>query len=99
LDEIRSLKAEVLAIGCDNVDSCVVWVEQIGVTFPVAGDFWPHGQVALDYGVMRGEGIADRGVFLVDRDGIVRFRDVYPENMVPPTDPVLNALRQLSGQS
>lgn len=95
LAEIHQLGAEVLAIGTDNVDSCVAWAEQIGTSFPIAGDFWPHGQVALDYGVLRGEGVADRGVFLIDREEVVHFKDIYPENVVPPVEPVLEALRKL----
>ena len=37
-------------------------------------DFWPHGAVATAYGVFSEEvGIALRGTFLVDRDGVVRW--------------------------
>jgi alkyl hydroperoxide reductase subunit AhpC len=37
-------------------------------------DFWPHGEVARAYGVLHEDiGIALRGTFLVDRDGVVRW--------------------------
>lgn len=86
----------MIAIGTDNVDSCVPWAEKIGTTFAIGGDFWPHGQVALQYGLLRPEGVADRAVFLIDREGIIRFKEIYPVDQVPPVEPVLDALRKLA---
>lgn len=77
------------------MDSLVAWAGQLGFTIPIGGDFWPHGQVALDYGVLRGEGVPDRGVFLIDKAGVVRFKHVYAESEVPPVEPVMEALRKL----
>lgn len=85
----------MIAIGTSNVDSCVPWADQIGCDFAVGGDFWPHSQVALQYGVMRPEGVADRAMFLIDADGRIRFQELYPADQVPPVEPVLNAPRQL----
>ena len=93
--KIGRLGAEVIAIGTSNVDSCRPWAEQIGTTYPIGGDFWPHGQVALQYGVLRPEGVADRAVFLIDPDGKIRFKEIYRVDQVPPVEPVLEALRQL----
>jgi peroxiredoxin (alkyl hydroperoxide reductase subunit C) len=53
-----------------------VWATQSGFTFPVLSDFWPHGAVASAYGVFNEEaGIANRGTFVIDRAGIVRFAE------------------------
>lgn len=99
MDEIRRLGAELIAIGTSNVDSCVPWAEQMGTQFRIGGDFWPHGEVALKYGVLRPEGVADRATFLIDLDGRIRFKELYPAESVPPVEPVLAALRQLTGES
>lgn len=93
--EIRRLGAEAIAVGTDNVDSVVPWAEEIGSSFPVGGDFWPHGEVALKYGVMRPDGVADRAMFLIDEEGQIRFKEIYPADVVPPVEPVLTALREL----
>lgn len=90
--------AAVIAIGTSNVDSCVPWAEQIPSSVAIGGDFWPHGQVALQYGVLRPEGVADRAVFLIDEDGRIRFKEIYPSDQVPPVEPVLSALRQLAAE-
>src|SRR2546423_981987 len=48
-----------------------------GYEFPLLSDFWPHGAVAQAYGVFNFDrGFADRGTFLIDRDGVVRFAEL-----------------------
>jgi peroxiredoxin len=85
----------VIGISPDNVDSLLPWAEQIGVSFPLAADFFPHGHVALLYGLLRPEGIPDRAMVLVDKDGKVRFIEIYPVDKIPPVDRVMQALREL----
>jgi peroxiredoxin (alkyl hydroperoxide reductase subunit C) len=54
-----------------------VWATQSGFTFPVLADFWPHGAVAQAYGVFNADaGIANRGTFVVDTSGIIRFAEL-----------------------
>ncbi len=43
-------------------------------------DFWPHGRVALSYNVLRSEGIAERAIFVIDKDGIIRYMEVHDIN-------------------
>jgi peroxiredoxin len=54
-----------------------VWATQSGFTFPVLSDFWPHGAVAQAYGVFNDDtGFANRGTFVVDRTGVIRFAEM-----------------------
>ncbi len=40
-------------------------------------DFWPHGAVAQAYGVFNDDaGFANRGTFVIDRSGIIRFAEM-----------------------
>jgi alkyl hydroperoxide reductase subunit AhpC len=49
------------------------------IEFPLLTDFWPHGAIAEAYGVFNDRsGMAVRGTFLVDTDGVVRFAEVSP---------------------
>ena len=51
-----------------------VWSSAQGFLFPILSDFWPHGEVAQAYGVFdEVRGFANRGTFLIDRAGIIRF--------------------------
>ncbi|WP_236788889.1 peroxiredoxin [Amycolatopsis sp. GM8] len=68
---------QVLGVSVDTPFSLKAWAEQQGYQFPLLSDFWPHGDVAKAYGVFNeGAGMALRGTFLVDKDGIVRFTEV-----------------------
>lgn len=82
LDQLRDDLAEfadvqVLAVSVDSVFVLKAWSDQQGYDFPLLSDFWPHGKVAQDYGVFDDEsGHANRGTFLVDVDGVIRFAEM-----------------------
>jgi mycoredoxin-dependent peroxiredoxin len=65
-----------LAISVGPPPTHKVWATQSGFLFPVLSDFWPHGAVAEAFGVFNTDaGIANRGTFVIDRDGVVRFAE------------------------
>jgi mycoredoxin-dependent peroxiredoxin len=84
LDEIRDRLSEyqneltqTLAISVGPPPTHKVWATTSGFTFPVLSDFWPHGAVAQAYGVFNDDtGFANRGTFVVDRAGIIRFAEM-----------------------
>ncbi len=54
-----------------------VWATANNFTFPLLADFWPHGAVARSYGVFNEDtGFANRGTFVVDRSGVIRFAEM-----------------------
>jgi mycoredoxin-dependent peroxiredoxin len=74
---------QVAAISVDSVYTNKVFAEREGYEFPLLSDFWPHGEVAQRFGVFNAEsGIANRGTFLVDRTGMVRFAEMLPPGQV-----------------
>ena len=84
LDEIRDNlptyqndDTQTLAISVGPPPTHKVWATQSGFTFPVLADFWPHGAVAQAYDVFHADaGFANRGTFVVDRSGIIRFAEM-----------------------
>jgi mycoredoxin-dependent peroxiredoxin len=77
IGDFQSDNVQVLTVSVDSPYSHKVWAEREGYDFPLLSDFWPHGAVAQAYGVFNEErGFANRGTFLVDRAGIVRFAEV-----------------------
>jgi mycoredoxin-dependent peroxiredoxin len=77
IDQFQNDDAQVLSISVDSVYSQKIFALREGFEFPLLSDFWPHGAVAQAYGVFNETaGFADRGTFLVDCDGIVRFAEV-----------------------
>jgi mycoredoxin-dependent peroxiredoxin len=65
---------QVIGISCDPMYTLRAFAEVEGYDFPLVADFWPHGAVATAYGVFdETGGRADRGTFLVDKEGVVRW--------------------------
>ena len=61
-------------ISCDTKFSLRVFAEREGYAFDQLSDHWPHGEVAKTYGVFNEKaGAANRGTFIIDKAGIVRY--------------------------
>jgi len=74
LDVFVDGDVQVIGISCDPMYTLRAFAEVEGYEFPLVADFWPHGAVATAYGVFdETAGRADRGTFLVDKDGVVRW--------------------------
>lgn len=81
IDSFRSDEVETFAISVDSSAATAAFAAKEGYGFPLLSDFWPHGAVADRYGVFDAEkGLAMRGTFLVDKQGIVRFAET---NAIP----------------
>ena len=74
LGDLANDTVEVVTISTDSMYALRAFADKEGFSFPMLSDFWPHGAVAAAYGVLHdGIGIAMRGSFLVDREGVVRW--------------------------
>ncbi len=88
--------ATILGISTDNVPSLYAWTSQMGdLWFPVLSDFWPHGQVAQKYGILRSDGVAERATFIIDKQGIIRYIDVHDINSAPRLEELFAQLEKL----
>jgi len=68
---------QVLGVSVDTPFSLKAWAQQQNYQFPLLSDFWPHGAVAQEYGVFNeAAGLANRGTFLIDKSGVVRFAEI-----------------------
>jgi peroxiredoxin (alkyl hydroperoxide reductase subunit C) len=68
---------QILAISVDSPYALKSYAEAEGYEFPLLADFWPHGAVAKEYGVFNDiSGMANRGTFLIDKDGVLRFTEM-----------------------
>jgi mycoredoxin-dependent peroxiredoxin len=98
LNDFVNDDVQVLTVSVDSAYAHKVWADREGYEFPLLADFWPHGGVAQAYGVFNDErGFANRGTFLVDRDGVVRFAEMNMPGEARDQDAWRKALDQLSG--
>lgn len=91
-----SLDTQVLALSTDAGPSKKAWADSLGgVSYHLLSDFHPQGQVARDYGVMRDDGLSERAIIVIDRQGIVRWTKQYAMPEQPPVDELFAALKAL----
>ena len=94
--EYESLQAdgiEVISVSTDDESSAGI-AGRIGLTYPVL--FNPEHDVIEQYGVfdLHGDGVAAHSVFVVDRDGVIRWEHISRSTYdVPSTTGVIERAR------
>ena len=77
--EVTRDDVELLTVSVDSTFVLRTWADRDNFSFSLLSDFWPHGDVARSYGVFDdNRGIATRGTFIIDKDGVVRWKIVNP---------------------
>lgn len=92
--------AQLLGISVDGPWCHAAFADDRGLDFPLLSDFEPKGDVARAYGVYRpGDGISERALFVIDRDGVVRWSHVSPPGVNPGADGVLQVLERMEASA
>jgi len=87
----------LLGISVDNLPTLYAWTKQMGqVWFEVLSDFWPHGKVASTYGVLRSDGVAERALFYINKEGIINAIMVMDINQKPDLKQCKAELKKLN---
>jgi glutaredoxin len=91
------LDTQVLGISVDHVPCLKAWAESLGgiQNYPLLSDFWPHGAVAEQYGVLRAVGSSERAIFIIDRQGCIRYIDIHDVGSQPENQVIFNELRRI----
>ena len=77
--EVTRDDVELITVSVDSKFVLKTWADQQHFNFTMLADFWPHGEVAKSYGVFDNTmGVATRGTFIIDKDGVVRWKVVNP---------------------
>ena len=97
--EIRALGAEIVAVAVTSVFAQQAFARSLGVDFPLVSDWNRTAAPAygVQYDVWRGhQGVAKRSLFVIDRDGVIRYRWVTDDAFVlPDYDAAIEALRAI----
>jgi peroxiredoxin len=96
LPEFKRHGAELLGISVDGVWCHEAFAEARHLHFPLLSDFEPKGAVAKKYHSYRKrDGVAERALFLLDRNGVVFWSYLSPIAVNPGADGILDALERL----
>jgi peroxiredoxin len=94
LSEFEKFDTQVIGISVDSLYSHGAWALVRGITYPLLADFHPKGEVSRLYGVMRRpEGFSERALYIIDRQGIIRYSHVSP--LVHHIPDIYNLFEQL----
>jgi arsenate reductase-like glutaredoxin family protein len=94
------MHTQVLGISVDSVPCLNAWADSLGgITYPLLSDFFPHGEVAQRYGVLREDGRSERALFVVDKQGIVRYVDVHDIDDQPDNEELFRVLAELEPEA
>ena len=99
-ERLVAFDALVVGISVDSIMNTTAWEREIGpFDFPMCSDFWPHGEVCRQYGVLRsegpGSGASERAISIVDKGGNIAFRAEYDVTKVPDIEELFQWLRAL----
>ena len=96
LPEFRNFGAELLGISVDGTWCHRAFAEARHLHFPLLADFEPKGAVARLYGAYREhEGVSERALFVIDKDGTIVWSYRSPVAVNPGADGILQALEDL----
>jgi len=94
---LDSLGCIPVGISVDSKPCKRAWADSLSIEQTrLLCDFWPHGVVALKYGLFREEnGFSERANVIVDENQTVVFVKIYPVHSVPDIQEVITFIQQL----
>lgn len=97
-EEFAKFDAVLLGISVDGVWCHAEFAKDRHYHFPLLADFEPKGEVARRFGVYRQtDGFSERALFVLDKQGVIRWSYVSPVGVNPGADGILTALEALPG--
>lgn len=91
--EFDSRDTAIFGISTDSKWSHKAFSEQLGLEFPLLSDY--GRKVSDAYGVLRPEGFTNRAVFVIDKEGVIRYIDVTMPGEQPDQNEVMKVLETL----
>jgi peroxiredoxin len=96
LDEFAEYDAQLLGVSVDGPWCHAAFRQDRKIRFPLLSDFEPKGAVARLYGVYQPDlGVAERALYVIDSEGVIRWSHISPMGINPGADGILGALEGL----
>ena len=96
LPEFTEFEARIIGISVDGIWCHLAFSKDRKLHIPLLADFEPKGAVARMYGVYNEKiGEAERALFVIDSEGMIRWSYVSPIGINPGADGILKALESI----
>lgn len=97
LPEFERHQAQLVGISVDGPWCHKAFAAHRQISFPLLADSHPKGAVAARYGVYRPvDGISERAIFVVDGQGIIRWKYISELSHNPGADGIIAALEAMA---
>lgn len=97
LKRFEYVKAQVFGVSVDNIWSHKAFAEKLKINYPLLSDFHPKGKVASSFGLyLEDLGITNRATVIIDKNGIVRYVQVYDIPTQRDNEELLKVLAELT---
>jgi peroxiredoxin len=95
--QFKGLNAQVLGISVDSAWAHKAFAEKLGIQYPLLADFHPKGAVAKQFGLyLEDKGITNRATVIIDKEGVVRYVQVYDIPQQRQNQELVEALKRLN---
>jgi peroxiredoxin len=92
----KKLNTIAAGISIDSVPCKSAWAKSLKISkTSLLADFWPHGGIAKSLGIFREEGFSERANIIIDKDGRIAFKKIYPIAQLPDIDEIIGQLELL----
>jgi peroxiredoxin len=97
LERFKDANTEIVSISMDSTYALDAWAKSMHTSFPLLSDFYPQGNVVDLYGVRNPAGMAERALFVIDKEGIIRYIEVvHTPGEMPDNVDLFEALSALA---
>ncbi len=100
LPTFEKLDAVLFGISVDSAFCHGAFRQARGYKMTLLADFEPKGATAKKYGVYRQkDGFTERALFVIDKEGVIRWSYLSPMDVNPGAKEILETLREIQGES
>ncbi|GHO67806.1 peroxiredoxin [Ktedonobacter sp. SOSP1-52] len=96
LERFKDYDTEIVSISMDSHFALEAWKKSMHTSFHHLSDFYPQGKVVDLYGIRHPAGMPERALFVVDKEGIIRYIEIqHAPGEMPDNEDLFEALRKL----
>ena len=97
-EKFKEFNTVAVGVSIDTQPSKQAWAKEIGIeNTRLLCDFWPHGQIARQYGIFRDQdGISERANIIISEDQTVEYVQLYELSQLPDIQEIIDIIMIMS---
>ena len=97
IKEFSDLNCQPIGVNTDSIHTQKAWADTLGgCSYPLLADY--NKEVSASYGVLTEKGFANRGLFIIDEEGKIRYKVEHEPAIGRSVNETLRVLRALQSK-